>query len=237
MDDEENDCSVVGVKKETSVHPFLSDHDCNSSGDGDKKLFIGNKGHTHESILNACVISLHIDILKEEMSKENNDRFSSMAGLTGNISHMHRHHGSCHTIPGGNMHLFYQLLISIEKATLVPVTYSNKLFKSFLDDYGLRVIDMSSVEEELRVGRILNDFSKCNGSRFEKTTSEVIVEEFKDLLLLSIGVPSYFLYSFKYSFTCYRCRKVSNQKFVQPYLLKLEIKSHVLKTSISELIR
>jgi hypothetical protein len=133
------------------------------------------------------------------------------------------------------MHVFYQLLISIEKETLVPVTLSNKLFKSLIDDYGLRVIDMSRFEEELRVGIFMKELSNSSGTLIVKEISQELLDVFKNLLI-TIGVPSYFPFILKHVYLCLECKNVSNQVLVQHNFLLLEADSPVTMTSLSEIM-
>ena len=180
-----NDDSVMNVLKEIPLCTSSSDYDSLFTDVKDSELDKVNPEY-------ASFISLHLDMLEGELLNEKNCSGSrSTVKLPKNIPHVDRCHGFCRSIPCGFMHVFYQLLISIEKETLVPVTLSNKLFKSIIDDYGLRVIDMSRLEEELRVGIFMKELSNSNVTRIEKEITQELLDVFKNLLI-TIGVPSYF---------------------------------------------
>jgi hypothetical protein len=224
-----NDHSVMNCMKEISLCSSSSDYDSLCTHIIDRKF---DKVYSES----ASFLSLHLDILAGEVSNEKNCSGSkSMVKLPKNIPHVDRFHGFCRSIPCGFMHVFYQLLISIEKETLVPVTLSNKLFKSLIDDYGLRVIDMSRFEEELRVGIFMKELSNSSGTLIVKEISQELLDVFKNLLI-TIGVPSYFPFILKHVYLCLECKNVSNQVLVQHNFLLLEADSPVTMTSLSEIM-
>jgi hypothetical protein len=224
-----NDDSVMNVLKEIPLCTSSSDYDSLFTDIKDSELDKVNPEY-------ASFISLHLDMLEGELLNEKNcGGSSSMVSFPKNISHVDRIHGSCRTIPFGFMHVLYQLLVSIEKETLVPVTLSNKLFKSIIDDYGLRVIDMSRFEEELRVGIFMKELSNSNVTRIEKEITQELLDVFKNLLI-TIGVPSYFPFILRNVYSCLECNNVTNQALVQHKFLLLEVELSVPMTSLSELM-
>jgi len=224
-----NDDSVMNVLKEIPLCTSSSDYDSLFTDIKDSELDKVNPEY-------ASFISLHLDMLEGELLNEKNCcGSSSMVSFPKNISHVDRIHGSCRTIPFGFMHVLYQLLVSIEKETLVPFTLSNKLFKSIFDDYGLRVIDMSRFEEELRVGIFMKELSNSNVTRIEKEITQELLDVFKNLLI-TIGVPSYFPFILRNVYSCLECNIVTNQALVQHKFLSLEVESPVPMTSLSELM-
>ena len=86
-------------------------------------------------IKNTVVISNEFDDIEEQNLFEKIEEISRIIVPFVGIAHIDCNHGCCVTILGGSMHAFYQLIISVEKTTLVPITYHDNIFKSFLDGY------------------------------------------------------------------------------------------------------
>jgi hypothetical protein len=152
------------------------------------------------------------------------------------IVHIDCNHGCCVTIVGGSMHAFYQLIVSIEKATLVPITYPDNIFKSYVDGYGKQVVDLRLFEEDVRAVRTLDAMSNGSSNKL-LLVSEALLEEYEFLILSKIGVPSYFPFTLKKMYSCFRCRKISKPILFSQHILKLETICSVKSISLSELIR
>ena len=182
-------------------------------------------------------MSSFCDIFKEQMSSRIIKKSVRISDPFGLILHIDYDHGLCKTIIGGSMHVFYQLIISIEKATLVPITFRENLFKSFLESYGKELVDLQQFEEDLRAVRTLDELSCCGNSKKALQFSEVLSEEFNILIMSKIGVPSYFPFTIKNIYSCDQCNKVSEPSIASQYILKLDISSVVRSISLSELIR
>jgi hypothetical protein len=177
----------------------------------------------------SAVISIELDVIEEQNIIEKIEEISR-------IVHIDCNHGCCVTIVGGSMHAFYQLIVSIEKATLVPITFPDNIFKSFLDGYGKKVVDLRQFEEDIRAVRTL-DATSSGSSKKVLFFSEALLEEYDFLILSKIGVPSYFPFTLKKMYLCFSCRKISKPVLFSQHILKLETFCSVKSISLSELIR
>ena len=186
-------------------------------------------------IKKAAVMSLQLDTCKHE----NIEKLNSVIESSGSISHIDYNHGLCLTLTGGSMHVFYQLIISIEKSILVPITYCDTLFKSFLDAYGRQVVELHELEQDIRTIRTARTLNEMSRSSLMKVLhfSEVLLEEYNILIMLKIGVPTFFPFSCKVVHSCSCCRKLSIPRIVSEHILKLEIISAERSISISNLMR
>ena len=185
----------------------------------------------------AAVVSFKFESFKVEELKKNKNSLIRTIDPFGDLPHINHIHGNCRTIVGGSMHVFYQLLISIEKAILLPVTLSNLPFKLLLDSYGKVFIDLSDFEDEFRGISYLRKLSSKKSGTIS-SFREVVLQEFNELLVFSIGVPSFFQFSLRQCLMCISCRAISKRcKVVSKHLLKVKIDCPVRTTSISELLR
>ena len=186
-------------------------------------------------IKKAAVMSLQLDTCKHE----NNVKLNSVIESSESISHIDYTHGLCLTLTGGSMHVIYQLIISIEKSILVPITYCDTLFKSVLDAYGRHVVQLHELEQDIRTIRTARTLNEMSRSCLMKALdfSEVLLDEYNILIMEKIGVPTFFPFNFKVIHSCSCCRKLSKPRIVSQHILKLEITSPVRSISISDLMR
>jgi hypothetical protein len=183
----------------------------------------------------ATAISSQLILIKPQMPFENKEKLIRSVDRFGGINHLDNNHGQCMTVRGGSMHVFYQLIISIEKATFVPVSFCHSV-KSLLDAYGKQVVELYRLEEDIRTARTLKEMSSGNSKKVLQF-SEVLLEEYNVLIIDKIGVPSFFPFACKQVYSCPSCRKLCNPNIVSQHILKLEIISGVRSTSLSELMR
>jgi hypothetical protein len=189
------------------------------------------------TIRKAAELSFQFESFKEEELKKNKNSLIRTIDPFGDLPHIDHIHGNCRTIVGGSMHVFYQLLISIEKAILLPVTLSHLPFKLLLDSYGKVFIDLSDFEDEFRGISYLRKMSSKRSGTIA-SFREVVLQEFNDLMVFSIGVPSFFQFSLRQNFMCITCRSISKRcNVVRKHFLEVKICCLVRTTSISELLR
>ena len=191
----------------------------------------------NRTLRKATELSFEFDRYKEFKVKQNSKSLLRYLDPFGDIPHTEFIHGLSRSIDGGSLHVIYQLLISIEKSILVPVTLSNLSFKSLLDSYGKFPIDLSDLESELRGIKTLFQFKSIKSLR-QLTVGGALFQDFEDLLCFKIGVPSFFQFTEKQIITCSSCMGISKpSKVFAKYFLKLNGNPFGRDISISELIR
>jgi hypothetical protein len=191
----------------------------------------------NRTLSKATELSFEFDRYKESKVKQNSKSLLRYLDPFGDIPHTEFIHGLSRSIDGGSLHVIYQLLISIEKSILVPVTLTNLSFKSLLDSYGKFPIDLSDFESEMRGIKTLFQFKSIKSSR-HLSVGESLFQDFEDLLFLKIGVPSFFQFTVKQFYTCSSCIVTSKSiKSCTKYFLKLNGNHIGRDSSISEMLR
>jgi len=191
----------------------------------------------NRTLRKATELSFEFDRYKESKVKQNSKSLLRYLDPFGDIPHTEFIHGLSRSIDGGSLHVIYQLLISIEKSILVPVTLSNLSFKSLLDSYGKFPIDLSDLESELRGIKTLFQFKSIKSSR-QLSVGEALFQDFEDLMFLKIGVPSFFQFTVKQFNSCSSCMVTSkSMKPCTKFFLKLNGNHFGRDISISEMLR
>jgi hypothetical protein len=183
----------------------------------------------------AAELSIQFDLFKEKELKDNCNSLIRAIDPFGVIPHIEYTHGYCRSVPGGSMHLIFQFFISIEKVVLLPVSLTNLSYKLLLDSYGQISIDLSEFENEMRGIRILQDLS-TKKIGILPSMREMLFQDFIYLMVFKLGVPSFFKFSLKQSFTCSSCSD-HQSKIIPKFFLKVKCNSLIRDSSITELLR